>query len=363
MTETALDTTATRTESVETLRKLARIVRVASLEPAANADNLLRARVGGWSVLVKRDEGFVEGQLAVYFEPNAFLPEENPVFGWLMERSTRKMELDDGSFVSGHRLGQIRLRGTLSEGLLMSLEALGLDANEFPLGSDVTERLGILKYERLSTEALAKSDLAGDFPTHLARKTDSERAQNLVPVWEILRQLRWIATEKIDGQSMTVLRTVDGELIVCQRNHMVKPGGALWEAAERYGLDALLPGETVQMELYGPGIQANPLRIRGEKPVIGVFAFFRDRVPQQRSVWPDFALKHAVPIYEHLSGELPETVDEALDKIDRIKSLVNPERAAEGVVFHTADGSVLEELERRPNFKVISATYAIKHDS
>lgn len=53
----------------------------------------------------------------------------------------------------------------------------------------------------------------------------------------------------------------------------------------------------------------------------------------------------------------PTTVDEALAQVDGLKSLVNPDVQAEGIVWWNTEGKAFEELGWRPNFKAINNSY------
>ena len=53
----------------------------------------------------------------------------------------------------------------------------------------------------------------------------------------------------------------------------------------------------------------------------------------------------------------PTTVDEALAQVDGLKSLVNPDVQAEGIVWWNTEGKAFEELGFRPNFKAINNSY------
>ena len=56
-----------------------------------------------------------------------------------------------------------------------------------------------------------------------------------------------------------------------------------------------------------------------------------------------------------------ESVDQLVAAVDGLKSTRSPERLAEGIVFHTATGEELAELDFRGCFKVISNKYLLKH--
>ena len=81
-------------------------------------------------------------------------------------------------------------------------------------GTDVTELLGIQKYEPPIPAQLG-GKVKGNFPSFI-RKTDEERVQNLVKDY-----MKWVeygilfyATEKLDGTSATYY-LYDGEFGVC----------------------------------------------------------------------------------------------------------------------------------------------------
>ena len=66
-------------------RSLASVQRIRSLAPIAGADAIEVATVRGWKVVVKKGE-FAVGDLAVYVEIDAFLP-ERPEFEFLRASS------------------------------------------------------------------------------------------------------------------------------------------------------------------------------------------------------------------------------------------------------------------------------------
>jgi hypothetical protein len=113
----------------------------------------------------------------------------------------------------------------------------------------------------------------------------------------------------------------------------------------------------LQAEIYGEGVQANPLKVRGTH--LGVFGFFRDRTNVPPAQWPDWVKALAVPRYDELT--LAATVEEAVASIDGIASKVNPMRGAEGVVWARESGEPMHELDGRSSFKVISNKYLLKH--
>lgn len=315
--------------------------------PIDGADSIEGVTVRGWRVVTRIGE-FRPGDPCIYFEIDSMVPLDDSRFAFLAPRGTK--EVDGRSF---HRIKTARLRGVYSQGLVLPADVFPeLD----PLECDIAESLGVIKYE--PPAVLAGGDIAGVFPEHLGRKTDSERAQNLVGVWdEILDNGPWTATEKIDGTSMSVFRDGDGVIHVCGRNYEIADGRNLyWDTVREYGIDKWLPVDTgVQCEMFGEGIQGNPLRVKGVR--VAVFTFLMGEVPFGRGLWPVQALEMAVP---EMGITLPSSVDEAVDQVERLDSLVSPGRPAEGVVWHQTNGLPLDVLDGRTTFKVISNRYLAK---
>lgn len=344
-------------------RKLATVREISAVDPIPDADAIDVATVGGWKVVVRKGE-FQPGDMVVYFEIDSLLPvHDGSPFEFLASRGVRKMLGDDGEEISGHVLKTAKLRGQVSQGLVLSLadlELVNASGNlTVKLGEDVTDLLGIVKWE--PPLPISSGEIIGPFPTVLARKSDVERVQNLVDVYDVLRAhpAGWIATEKVDGSSMTVARDQDSEVYIASRNWRVADDGTnLYSRANAlHSLSGRLrPGEALQAEVYGEGIQGNPLKVRGLQ--VALFGFFRHRSPLPVEVWPENFGSQAVPEYQI---SLPETVEELIEMVDGIESLVSPGRKAEGVVFHTRDGARLDELDGRSCLKVISNKYLLKH--
>lgn len=165
-------------------RKLASIRIIDAIEPIPDADAIEVAVLGGWRVVIKKGE-FKPGDLCVYFEIDSFLPTGEPAWQFLVDKSSRTFE-----GVVGHRLRTIKLRGQVSQGLVLPITGLNrtitLDEHEYEFGDvewengeDVTDILGIKKWEQPLPAELA-GQAEGLFPSFI-RRTDQERCQNLVP--------------------------------------------------------------------------------------------------------------------------------------------------------------------------------------
>ena len=336
------------------IRNLVSIRTVDAIEPIDGADRIEVAVVGGWRVVVAK-EAFKEGESIVYFEIDSALPVGNPAFNFLIPRGIRPIE---GK--SYHVLKTIRLRGEYSQGLVLPLS----DFDSQALSSDdLAEALGVVKYEKPAPAEMGKA--AGAFPLDIVAKTDAERVQNLTKNWDkiVNHEAGWYATEKIDGTSTTYIVDFDGSLRICTRNWEVKsePGDMRTEVAESFGLPGSVePGTVIQGELYGEGVQNNPLQIKGRRfAAFNVFKMHEDGPSTQLppTEWPEAIAAIRVPV---LDWELPSTIAEVVEQVDGMKSQIAPQRRAEGVVWHSKDAHKFMFLGNRACFKAISNTYLAK---
>jgi len=329
------------------VRKLASIRRVGEVRQIDGADSIEAVCIDGWQCVAKKGE-FSPGDLAVYFEIDSFLP-DRPEFGFLAKSGIRTN--GDGS--KGYRLRTIKLRGTLSQGLALPLSTFGI-ANELASeGDDVTEVLGIAKWEPPMPACLG-GEAKSTFPGWI-RKTDQERIQNIPHI--LNTSYEYEVTIKLDGSSMTVYHR-DGELGVCSRNLDLREtdGNTFWSVARRYGLPDKLVGIgniAVQGELIGPGIQGNQEKLAAHDfYVFDVWLIDAQRYATQEErldVVERLGLKH-VPIFSY-RFDAPNSVEDALALADG-PSLHAKRR--EGLVFKSLDGNV--------SWKAISNQWLMKEE-
>lgn len=301
--------------------------------------------------MAKRGE-FQAGQNCVYFELDCFLPSSEPAFAFLIPRG----QVTRGDGVQGHVLRTAKLRGVYSQGLALPLSAFGERLANLPDGADVTELLGIEKWE---PPIPAGAEILGAFPSQLAAKTDAERVQNLADAWPVIMQHPggWFATEKIDGTSATFGKQ-DGQFIVASRNWQIANTGAQARITQTLQLEVLLQeGEAIQGELFGAGIQGNPLKLTNVR--FAAFAFWRNRESIAMAQWPSWVAALAVP--HRPEFELPATIEAVVSQADGIRSALNPAQLAEGIVWHARNGQLLDALDRRSSFKSISNKWLLKH--
>lgn len=248
------------------MRKLATIRKIDEIIAIEGADAIVVAVVDGWKIVVKKDEFKVDDN-CIYFEIDSYLP-CIPEFEFLRARSFKRMgELE------GFRLRTIKLRGQVSQGLLLPLAVfpdvltafhktrLYDPANPY---MDVSELLGVQKYEAPIPAELS-GNVRGNFPTFI-KKTDQERCQNLGgDIFIANKDSKYEVTMKMDGTSFTCF-FVDGEEGVCGRNWELQINESnegnslvrmyvdskLQQILRDYGQNIALQGE-----LMGPGIQKN----------------------------------------------------------------------------------------------------------
>lgn len=239
-------------------RKLVTIRTISALLSIPDADAIEAAVVDGWTCVVKKGEMKV-GQQVLYFEIDSVLPEDNPLFSFLMPKGGKNIPIEGGGTVKGHRLRTIKLRGQRSQGLALPLP------KDFDTSiEDLDAHFGVVKYEKPIPVTMA-GKMRGNYPEWLP-KTDQERVQNC---FDKLPDTFYVMEEKLEGSSMTVYwdgtsagvtsRNVD--LALDQEGNtfvnVAKSCGIL-DAVVRYATERGLSSKfAVRGELIGPGIQDN----------------------------------------------------------------------------------------------------------
>lgn len=353
------------------MRRLATIRKIDEINPIEGADAIEVATVGGWKVVVKKGE-YSAGDLAVYFEIDSWIPYELAPFLSNPDRGPREFE-----GVKGERLRTIKLRGQISQGLLLPITTLKSFITEYQQyhdlieDDDVTDILGILKYERPMNAQLAGM-AKGNFPSFIP-KTDEERVQNLkkqLEKWKDTNET-FEVTEKYDGSSMTVFfrdnaLDEDGNIIdefgVCSRNLQLKEteGNSFWEAANKLQLREKMSwikrNFAIQGELVGEGIQGNKYKLVGRE--FFVFRMYDIDAGKylldgaRKELCEILGLRHVAPLGYITFNEFT-SIDGLLEFAEG-KSVLNAKTEREGVVFKN---TVNPEL----HFKAISNRFLLKN--
>jgi RNA ligase (TIGR02306 family) len=332
-------------------RKLATIRVISDIRPIEGADMIELATVGGWNIVVAKNVGHKVGDHVVYCEIDSFLPIKEE-FEFLRKSSYKKMGDQEG-----FRLKTIKLRGQVSQGLILPMSVFGDFSWTAYEGLDVTNRLGIVKYEPPIPAELS-GKIKGGFPSFL-HKTDEERVQNLVKEYgeyKFTSTHQFYMTEKLDGSSATFYMN-EGEFGVCSRNLelLETEGNTFWKVARELDLENKLKDKgniCLQGELIGEGIQGNPYKIKGQN-VHFFNAFDIDKqtrlgINEFLVLLDDMELV-SVPILD-VAMLLPDTVKGMLELAEG-KSRLNDKTEREGVVVRSLDNTI--------SFKAISNKFLL----
>lgn len=395
-------------------RELSYLVKIDSIEPIEGKDRVECARVGGWTIMVKKGQ-FNPGDIGIYFEIDSKVPDEEP-FKFLEAKHYKVKTQKYGDFYS--------------QGLLMHPSDFGWSVKDDIITDDdnvnhsleddskfLTKKLKI-KYS-VNEDNYRKSRSVDKYTkmihrnhelfTHMpykwlikrewgkkllfkfygrvsdkwgwpewVKKTDEERVENMS--WILTNKEPWVATEKIDGTSttFTMKRGKFGkyEYFVCSRNVCFDTpekknmdlkyfdSNVYLEMSEKYHMEEklsqILDGYpqfdwvTIQAETYGKGVQKNTYGLNERR----IAAF--NLVTSDRGRWGSgemkvFLDKYAIPTVPILSYyyELPDTIDELRKFVRSEKSKIN-NKLKEGVVFRSLDGT--------QSFKCVDPEYLAKYN-
>ncbi len=348
-------------------RKLATIRKIAEIKPIEGADRIVAYRVDGWWVVDSIGKYNVD-DLVTYLEVDSFVPTTIAPF---LTKPGHFPKTFEG--IEGERLKTIRLKGQLSQGLLLPIsedtrKGAGILLDE---GLDVTDHLGILKYEKPLPAQLAGM-AKGNFPSFIP-KTDQERIQNCTRAFEKWKtdSTEWEISEKCDGSSMTVYinhNELDEEGApkhgVCSRNLDLKfdENNSFWQAEQKYNLINKIKDTgrslAIQGELVGEGIQGNSYKLTGrEFYCFDIYDIDKREylLPMERiGLCEQLKIQH-VPIVDlNAKIALHETVADLLKEAEG-KSDIGAKPEREGWVFKSM-------TEPDVSFKVVSNRWLMKYE-
>ena len=383
-------------------RALAYVAQVTDVEDIVGADNIQKAKVNGWPVIIKKNE-FNNNDLGIFFEIDSLVPSNNPVFDFLASRKYRIKTMKLSKF------------GVLSQGLVMPLTSFP-ELGDIDVGVDVTEKLGVIYYvaednarkggvnpnaKYLSMTARHKNifkkkwakwlmrrewgrramffffgkkkDNPRGWPTHMPfiHKSDEERVENMP--WVLEDKSPLVMTEKLDGTSCTYILEKKGnkyEFYVCSRNVRQKDENQAcyhdhniyWDLAFKYNIEENLKEYLKEENLdyvcvQGEGVgsvQGNPLKLNEDD--LYLFNFVRSDIGRVDSrvgkeIVEGWGMKW-VPILD-TNFILPDTMEE-FKAMASGKSVVNPAVMREGVVLRNSKTDL--------SFKNVSNEYLLKHN-
>lgn len=367
-------------------RALAYIVAIDEIRPIEGYDRVEHARVGGWWIIISKNDNLHVGDKCVYFEIDSRCPATDERFAFLEKRN--------------YKVKTIKMCKVFSQGLLMPLCEFPELGEDPEIHTDVTEKLGVTyavaadnerkankvnkdkKYQSMAARyaKLFKKPFfrwlmrrewgrkllfvffgkekdnprgwpTGKFP-HVT-KTDEERVENMP--WVLGYENPLIITEKLDGTSCTYILERLGknkyEFYVCSRNvrmadekqEYYHDHNIYWDLAFKYDIENKLkwyleqhPDMTyacIQGEGVG-SVQGNPLKLTEDD--LYVFNFIDSRMGR----WPSnlgsdliheyFGMKW-VPILDY-HYMMPTDMEE-FKQFATAKSAVNPNVLREGIIL------------------------------
>ncbi len=336
-------------------RKLASVQRALEILPIEGADAIELVRINGWQCVTKKGE-FSVGDLGVFLEIDAVPPDTDPFqFLWTAKDGTVPPRPDK------FRIRTKKLRGALSQGLFLPLD--GFDLGEVTAGDNVTERLGVEKYEPPLPAGNA-GEIGGNFPGFIP-KTDEIRVQSEPEVLVELFNAPYAITLKYDGTSATYcVDPRDGQFLACGRNYSISEGDSFyWRIARQLDLPAKLaahPQMAIQGEICGPGIQKNRLDLKQ----IALFAFNVYDIANRRYL----AHAEAREFLDEIGVAAVETVEIGQSFGYNQNSLLalaegkypGTTNEREGIVIRPLTERRSEVLRGRLSFKAISNRFLLK---
>jgi hypothetical protein len=353
--------------------KLASVQKVIKLTPIEGADLIETATVLGWEIVIKKGE-YQVGALCTYIQIDTIVP-ERPEFEFLRPRK--------------FRVRTIKLRKQISQGLIVPLPS-----GNWNEGDDVTELLGVTKYEKQDNNPqsyekprIPKSGVKRwiylfkynflfklfpfllkesrtPFPKELVGITDEERIQNMPQVLQQYAGKLFVVSYKLDGSSITIIHNkVRGKskYRICSRRFELHDKKNDWYttfmetnfALEIQKLVTYFATDDVivQGEAIGKFNGNHHNLSRNEIRLFNIYVNGK-RLNQQKffEVCLQLNIPHC-PLFKELTMQY--SLEDIL-KISEIKDVINPKVEAEGLVWRCVDDNL--------SFKVINNKFLLKND-
>ena len=338
-------------------RKLASIQYVHNITPIEGAEKIECVHVLGWQCVANKDQ-FSIGDKCVYMEVDSFLPVCER-FEFLRASSFKENEI----MGAGFRLKTMKFRGQISQGLIQPLEIL--PEGKYEIGDDVTELLGIRKWE---IEERVSNDVTviAEFPSEIS-KTDELRVQSYPELIEEFKAVNgYYISTKMDGCSVTMYKR--GEHFgVCGRNYEYADDDkcAMWKYAHKHRIEERLKENNldniaIQGEFCGPGIQKNRLKLT--EPEWYVFTVTDMNTNKRLSLHKLEEIckllgLNMVPIEEVEEEFQYKSVDELLE---RAKGKYASGKNKEGIVIRPIEAVYSNIIAGPLSMKVLNNDYLLK---
>ena len=262
--------------------------KIENIRKHPDADKLDLAEIGGYTVVVGRDQ-FKNGDVVFYIREDAQLLGD--VTKWPWQANALKFASNSG------RIKVVKLRGVLSAGLALPIEDVYKhisreDArdwkkdnekltSEFP-AAFLLGKFGIKHYE---PPCPRDGESVGSLPWNLP-KSDEENFQALKHDGQIPWGEKCLVTKKLDGSSMSICCAPDGEWHLCSRSNEKLKGadnnfsraakgvvelGLAW--AKHYNKRIVLRGELTAHNIQQFNFNKDK-DINGGKPTFNLYGIF-----------------------------------------------------------------------------------------
>lgn len=308
------------------MRELVTYATIKALTPIEGADKIEMATMNEnfWKVVVMKDLHKV-GDKVVYCEIDSLFPIREE-FEFLRKMCYKKVSDE----VEGFRLKTVKMRGQISQGLILPLSML---LSFPPKGENLQERLGVTLYEKPIAENMI-GKIKGPRPAAVT-STELPRIQNEISFIEKYKGQEFIETEKLNGESSSFAIN-NGTFFVCQKDVELFEDAELPIAriAREMHLKEKLLSLNKNVAIQGEFIRAK--KIYGlEMPAVFFFTLFDLDTYSKKSFEELDALCglvwKTVPVINR-SYILPDNIDELLAEADGY-SLLNPKVKREGIVL------------------------------
>ncbi len=353
------------------------VVQIEDIISHPNADKLEVAVIAGWNCVVQKD-AFKKGDIGVYFPIDSILPEllEYKIFG-----------PDSKIVLHKHRVRTIKLRGAISQGLLVRPATIGLP--EGTVGADLTEYLGVTKYEPPVPEFQkfqGRIATKKEVNPHFHKYTKIENIKNYKQMFEPEEDV--VATEKIHGTNFRAgwvpfvaitwaekikkffgfspeWQFVFGSHNVQLQHKMLYDGfyekNVYAQMVKKYDLEKKIPkGFVLYGEIYGDGIQKDySYGLMNNQHDMVCFDIMKDGVYLNFVEAADMAHGLGIPQPPILYSGPFSGLD--LEILVLGPSLLGPQKVREGAVIRSHEEK--KSILGRKVLKAISPEYLLKDNT
>lgn len=239
-------------------RELATVQCIQNVLPVEGDDRFEWICVQGWRCAVKKGE-FELGDACVYVEDGSFLPVSEE-FEFLRDDCYRQ----SGLMGEGLRLKARMVGGQISQGLALPMTVLPEPEGEYYLGEDVTDVLGVRKWEE-EEEAVSDGTVLAEPPDEIPETDETSVQAHPGMIFEFMRVHGYYITTKMDGICVTMYRR-NGHFGVCGKNFEYEDDDrcVMWKYVHDHGIRKKimkrgLNNIAIQGEFCGPGIRGNKM--------------------------------------------------------------------------------------------------------